>query len=282
MAAHGLLRTAAERHRYVSWALPDLIGYAFPTARGADLDLLVDVLGWFTAIDDHFDGPPGRSPTAAAAIVTPLIIHTATPQTMVSNDSDGFVDLSGAWRDLWRRQSHNAPQPWRARAAKDWESCLRTFVEEATHRHDHTVPTVAEAVLLRRHASCLYPFMNLLERVTGTELPDDDAFEHLRATTADVAAYLNDLYSLEREEGQGEIHNMVLILRRRHNLGRDEAIRAVRGRVHRLLRERDQLAGHLARAHPAAHRYLEGMRAIVDGVHLWTSGTRRYQAHGEG
>jgi hypothetical protein len=154
---------------------------------------------------------------------------------------------------------------------------------ETEHRHHHTSPTLQEAVLLRRHASCLYPFMNLLERVGGTEIPPaltgDEAYRRLRANTADVATYVNDLYSLEREERQGEMHNMVLVLERLKGLDRDEAIREVGSLIYQLLDECAVLTGRISRSHPATRRYLQGMRALVDGVSLWTSTTLRYEDH---
>lgn len=302
MTSYGLLRSEKEQIRYDAWALPDLIGYSFPVARGTDVNLLVDILGWFTVIDDLFDGPTGRSPDAAAAVVTPLV------DTMWSDDAgptatdrasgligtlrdlwhrqtfaapgDRASGLIRAWQDLWHRQTFAASADWRLRAAQDWEACLETFLKETGHRYYRTAPTLGEGVLLRRHASCLYPFMNMLERVTGYPIPvaliGDSTHERLRASTADVATYVNDLYSLEREERQGQGHNMVLILQRLHGLSRSEAIEEVSARVYELIEECDRLNAQLAQLYPTAHQYLRGMRTLIDGVYLWTSTSRRY------
>lgn len=274
---YGLPADERDRARYDSWALPDLIGYAFPEAHGADLDLLVDILVWYTVFDDHFDGAVGRSPYAAQAVVAPLlaVMGSGLEDLAVVRGEKG---LSGAWRDLWRRQVRGASPAWCVRAAADWRSCLQTVVRESAHRHHGTFPGLEEAVRLRRDASCLYPFMNMLERVVGMPgaLVADPAHRRLRAHTADVATYINDLYSLEREERQGDIHNMVLVVQRLHRTSRDEAIERVGARVHELLDECRRLSGQIAAAHPAADPYLRGLRGLVDGVYQWTSTTRRY------
>lgn len=277
LTGHGLLPSQALHERYDAWALPDLIGFAFPDAAGADLDLLVDILGWYTMFDDHFDGPAGRAPAHAQAVLGPLLAvmgfqrdeHTATP---------GHQPLTSAWQDLWRRQECDAPPPWRARAAADWRACLQTVLAESAHRHRGTLPSLAEAVRLRRHGSCLYPFMNMLTRTV--ELPcalaADPAHRRLRAHTADAATSINDLYSLEREERMGEVHNMVLIVQRLRRADREEAIAAVAARVHELLQDSARLADRLAAAHPAARPYLSSLRTLVEGAYRWSATTSRY------
>ncbi|MET8544979.1 terpene synthase family protein, partial [Kitasatospora sp. NPDC004799] len=276
----GLL-TPAELPRYRAYALHELIGHAYPHARGAELDLLLDVLGWFTILDDRFDGPPGRHPDEAHALVDPLVAvldgaHDGSP-------SESRLLLS--WRELWQRQSASMSPEWRARAAREWRSCLATFPAEADHRARGTVPALGldltDTMLLRRHGSCLYPFMNILERVHGADAPAalhaEPALHRLRANTADAATLINDLYSLRREERQaGPAFNTVLTLQRTHGCTRLRAVHAVRARVARLRQESEELRRELLRRHPAGRWYLDGTRELVAGVQTWTSTSRRY------
>ncbi|MFD8706300.1 cytochrome P450 [Kitasatospora sp. NPDC059648] len=279
---HGLL-APAELPGYRAYALHELIGHAFPRARGTELDLLVDVLGWFTVLDDRFDGPPGRRPAEAHALVDPLIsaldgdVRPATPDDR----------LLTAWRELWQRQSESASPAWRARAAGEWRACLATFPAEAEHRARGTVPSLglADTMRLRRHGSCLYPFMNILERVHGADAPAalhaEPALHRLRANTADAATLINDLYSLEREERQtAAAFNTVLTLQRIRGCTRSRAVRAVRARVVRLRQENEELRRDLGRRHPAGRWYLDGTRELVAGVQAWTSTSDRYLVPG--
>ncbi|MEU8510480.1 cytochrome P450 [Kitasatospora sp. NPDC048722] len=273
----GLL-TRAELPRYQAYTLPELIGHAYPRARGADLDLLIDVLGWFTILDDSFDGSPGRRPAEARAIVDPLIAVLDGTAPAVGDDP-----LTAAWHELWHRQTESASPAWRARAAREWQACLATFPAEAVHRAHGTVPRLglAETMRLRRHGSCLYPFMNILERVHGADAPAalhaEPVLHRLRAHTADAATLINDLYSLRREERQGAAaFNTVLTLQRLRGCTRTRAVGAVRARVAQLRNESALLRRELLRRHPESDWYLDGTRELVEGVQAWTSTSRRY------
>ncbi|MFG3054891.1 cytochrome P450 [Kitasatospora sp. NPDC048239] len=288
---HDLL-TAAELPRYQAYALPKLIGHAYPRARGAELDLLVDVLGWFTILDDRFDGPPGHRPAQARAIVDPLLAvldrqapHSPTVPRALPAQAPPAPGLLDAWQELWHRQAEPMSPAWRARATREWRACLETFLTESTHRAEGTTPGLAETMRLRRHASCLYPFMNILERVHGGDAPArlhaEPALHRLRAHTADAATLINDLYSLEREELQpATAFNTVLTVQRVRGCTRRQAARTVRDQIARLREESGTLRRRLLLDHPAGQWYLDGTRELVDGVLAWTSTTNRYLSAG--
>ncbi|MEV6978612.1 terpene synthase family protein, partial [Kitasatospora sp. NPDC093806] len=268
----------ADLPRYHTYALPELIGHSYPRTRGAELDLLVDLLGWFTILDDRFDGPPGRHPAEARAIVEPLLAVVAGRPVP---SGPPHPQLLSAWEELWQRQSTPMPPGWRRRAAAEWRSCLETFLTEAAHRAARTTPDLAETVRLRRHASCLYPFMCILERAHGSEAPAglhaEPALHRLRANTADAATLINDLYSADREERQSAAaFNTVLALQRVRGCTRSRAAHAVEARIARLTAESETLRRRLLRRHPAGHWYLDGTRELVEGVYTWTSTSRRY------
>ncbi|WP_316525846.1 cytochrome P450 [Kitasatospora brasiliensis] len=277
---HGLL-TPAELPRYRAYALHELIGRAFPRVGGTELDLLVDVLGWFTILDDRFDESPGRHPAEARALVDPLVAVLDGARGASPSD-DRLLD---SWRELWNRQTASMSPEWRARAAREWRACLATFPAEADHRARGAVPArglgLTDTMRLRRHGSCLYPFMNIMERVHGADAPAalhaEPALHRLRANTADAATLINDLYSLEREERQsGAAFNTVLTVQRSRGCTRGRAVHAVRAQVVRLRQESEELRRELLRRHPAGRWYLDGTRELVAGVHAWSSTSDRY------
>ncbi|MFB7663196.1 terpene synthase family protein [Kitasatospora sp. NPDC056138] len=305
VVARGLL-PPQDVPRYQVFALHELIGHSYPRARGAELDLLLDILGWFTILDDRFDGPTGHRPAEAHALIDPLLavlpgprsdltapdtapdlpalgLPAAAPVTAAPDTAPDSA-LIAAWQDLWYRQAGPMTDSWRRRAAAEWRVCLTTFVTETRHRARGTLPDLSGTALLRRHASCLYPFMNMLERVHGAGAPAqlhaEPSLHRLRAQTADAATLINDLFSLEREERQSAAQfNMVMALQRTRGYRRDEAIAAVRTRVRRLQDDSDALRRQLVRRHPAGHWYLHGTRELVDGVYAWTSTSHRYHGH---
>ncbi|MFJ9950958.1 cytochrome P450 [Kitasatospora sp. NPDC091207] len=284
---HGLL-TPADLPRYQAYALPQLIDHAYPRAHGAELDLLIDVLGWFTILDDRFDGPPGRHPDRARSLVDPLLgVLTGAGPALAPAPAAAPEGgrLLHAWRELWLRQNEGMSPAWHARGAAEWRACLDTFLTESAHRSRGTAPGLPGTMRLRRHASCLYPFMNILERVHGADAPArlhaEPELHRLRAHTADAATLINDLYSLEREERQPTVaFNTVLTLQRVRGCTRRQAVLSVRARVARLREESEALRRHLLRRHPSGHWYLDGTRELVDGVYAWTSTSHRYLSDG--
>ncbi|WP_395292771.1 cytochrome P450 [Kitasatospora hibisci] len=279
MLGHGLV-TPADLPRYHANTLPELIGHAYPRARGAELELLIDVLGWFTLLDDRFDGPPGRRPAEARSLIEPLLAVPTGDRAPSAAPDD--PPLLRSWQELWQRQCARMSPAWRERSAVEWRACLETFLAESQHRAARTTPDLPETVRLRRHASCLYPFMNILERVEGAEAPArlhaDPGLHTLRAHTADAATLINDLHSLEREERQPvAAFNTVLTLQRVRGCTRRAAIRAVRARIARLREESTELRHRLRSRHPAGHWYLDGTRELVDGVQVWAGTSRRYR-----
>ncbi|MGW4645485.1 terpene synthase family protein [Kitasatospora sp. NPDC004289] len=281
---HGLIR-GHGLERYRAYGLPELIDLSYPGAPVRERRLLLDVLGWFTLLDDHFDGPIGHHPPSAGEFTGRLIAVTRAagrPRVPLLPPADRGDALLGAWTELWYRQCLGRSRRWRRRAARDWADCLRTFVTETEHRSRGTLPGGLPAVLMRRHASCLYPFMNLLERVADRELPRGLClradWRRLRAQTADAATLINDLFSLEREERQGNGFNTVTLLRREFGLSRETARRVVADRTAGLRAESELLRSGLVLRHPGARWYLEGTRQLVDGVYAWTSASRRYRS----
>ncbi|HEX7305584.1 terpene synthase family protein [Lentzea sp.] len=273
---HHELLEAEEISGYQDFDLPFLISAAYPEASAEHHALLIDVLGWYTVVDDHFDGPAGRSAAAAKRTVSDLCSILRAPNA-APHPGNGMV---GAWQDLWLRQRAVTTDLWQKRAAVEWEDCLGTFVTEAEHREAGRLPHLAEAVRLRRHASCLYPFMNMLEPVHGIELPEyivnDPLLQRVRALTADASALLNDLCSLEREERQGLAFNLVAVLREEHGISRREAVTRAREDLDEIEASCDELRHEFAGVHPGFSWYSDGTRRLVEGVRGWLGVTGRY------
>jgi hypothetical protein len=259
---------------YWSRDLDKWIVYSYPYAHGPQRALLLDQLGWFTVLDDLFDGPLGRDLPRAQDLLDRLVCVTR-------GGGDAAPGPVGAWADIWARVTDGMSTGWRDRFAADWTSCLDTFRAETRHRCAGTMPTVREAVPLRRHASAFFPAMNMLERLRRAELPDHvhaaPGFRLLRAGVADIGTLMNDVFSLPREENQDAPFNTVVLLCRERGHTRAEALAAVRADIDRLRRECVRLRDALGRQFPECQWYLRGTAQIVNGVYRWSRTTGRYR-----
>ncbi|MER6916175.1 hypothetical protein ABT354_31270 [Streptomyces sp. NPDC000594] len=282
LARYGLV-APADTDQYRGYALPRLIELAYPGVPETELELLTDLLGWYTVLDDHFDGPAGRDLRVARTLFRRFedIVNGFGGGRWFAMPPAPWADsVSAAWADLCRRQAQGRSAVWNRRSARDWRDCLYTFVAETVHRSRGSGPSVVEALMLRRHASCLYPFLNLLERALDTEAPSGlrthGPWHRLRTHTAEAAGLINDLFSLAREERRGSVFNTVLVLQREHGVTRERALEIVAERVRELRRECVLLREECAAAYPECRGYLEATRHLVDAVETWARSSGRY------
>ncbi|WP_052849460.1 terpene synthase family protein [Streptomyces avicenniae] len=291
--AHGLVAGEAALGRYRDWRLTDLASYAYPDATGDDLDLVTDAVCLGFPLDDQFDGPLGRDPEAAARFAAGLaVIPTQPPGTPPALDAP----VARAYADVWRRSALGMSAAWRTRAAGNLARFFRSYVQETLNRA-RGVPLGEKAyVALRRHAVGTAPCFDLIERAGHFEVPAE-AYESremrlLTRCAGDVVFLCNDVHSLEREEAQGDPHNLVLIRQRARGCSRARALEDVTG----LVRDRVELFMTLAARLPrlaagqwrldrhgraAVARQLDGLRSWMAGNQRWGSVTARY-AGGDG
>ncbi|GLF98940.1 terpene synthase family protein [Streptomyces yaizuensis] len=283
LARYGLVPDA-DAELYRSYALPALIELAYPGAPEAELDLLTDILGWYTILDDHFDGPAGRDLRVARTLFRRFedIVngHGSGGRWFAMPPAPWANGISAAWTDLCLRQSQGRGLVWNRRSARDWRDCLYTFVAETVHRSRGSVPSVVEVLMLRRHGSAVFPFLDLLERVRDAEAPSDlrvhGQWHRLRMYTAEAIALINDLFSLAREERRKSVFNTVLVLQEEHGVTRERAVEIVAERVRLLRQECEVLRTALVAEFPQCREYLESTRTLVEAVETWTRTTGRY------
>ncbi|MEV7289804.1 hypothetical protein AB0O01_35525 [Streptomyces sp. NPDC093252] len=184
----------------------------YPDATGADLDLGVDLMSWFFAFDDLFDGPSGTDPAGAQALVC------STMEVLRRPARRSAVPVVRAFSDLWRRSGEGMSSSWRHRAAGHWRAYLQGYVTEAVHRHRDVMLTVEEHLRLRRETIGVLPTVDLAERIGRFEVPGpihaSSWAAEMLAIAAEVDTIHNDLCSAEKEEARGGIHNLLVILER--------------------------------------------------------------------
>ena len=286
---HGLVVGEAALRRYQGWQVTDLAAYAYPEAAGGDLDLVTDAVCIGFPLDDLFDGPLGRQPERVAQLVTELAaIPYRAPGTPPALDAP----IARAYADVWRRSVVGMSPAWRARAAANLGRFFRAYVREARNRAQGVVLDEEAYVRLRRQAVGTAPCFDLIERAGHFEVPAGVFWSHevrlLTRCAGDVVFLCNDVHSAEREEAQGDPHNLVLIRQRARGCPRDEAVRQVtrlatsRARVFAALAARlPELCERLgvdARGQADVDRYVAGLRNWMVGNQRWGVVTPRYGA----
>jgi pentalenene synthase len=280
----GLLDTAAARRRHAAARYAELAARFQPHASGVALDLCVDQMSWYFIFDDYFDGP-GSAPGSAREQVA------ATAAVLDHPPGPDAAPMVLAFADLWRRSREGMSPSWRARAARHWRAYLDGYVVEADNRARGRRFHVPDYLRLRALTIGGQPVLDLVERIGRFEVPSR-AFTsaHLtttRRTILELITIQNDIWSLEKEEAIGDLHNIVLILERERECTRSRAVDLAAD----LIRQRSEDYLALERALPdlyaalgldraervALERYAtDGMRNLARGNYDWSERTGRY------
>ncbi|MEU8828367.1 isoafricanol synthase [Streptomyces sp. NPDC048636] len=288
-----------------------LTGLFYPGARGADLDLGNDLVGWYFVFDDQFDGELGHRPETVARLVADVVRITEEPlnapgaplaREACGNDGGGGYDgpggpLLASFRDLWRRINSGRSPVWRARFRHHWLEYVHSYHREALERTGSGggMPRSVDAVLaLRRHSIGVQPCLDLNEPFGGYTLPDalhgGRPLAAMREATDDVVVFTNDIASLDKELAAGDVHNSVIVRRERAGGDLEDAVRHIAGLANARYRWFEKTAARLprmlSRAGVAApvrrdvESYVDGMRNVMCGNLGWSLRTARYDERG--
>ncbi|MER7708131.1 hypothetical protein ABTX81_35235 [Kitasatospora sp. NPDC097605] len=291
----GLLEPTEKALRYfLGLRFADVATGFAPDARGADLDVMTDLITWTAVCDDFFDGRAGDDPDLAARTVAALteVTRGGRPTTPATALPAALRPLAAATADLWNRSAAPMSEHWRARAGHGWRRFLRSFLAEAETRRQGRVPGLTAYLALRRETMAMYVYLDGVERADRFELPArllaDRYLRRMAELQIDILAHCNDVHSVEHEEARGDTHNLVLVLERRRGGPRAEVIREIQQRV-RLLSE-EFLAGAAGLdAHGTRlgctpteradlRRYIAAMARQLRVTYDWSLATVRYAA----
>ncbi|WP_232666419.1 terpene synthase family protein [Pseudonocardia sp. TRM90224] len=288
MSGRGLLSWPDGVREYCSWRGPELGARWFPSARRPDLQLGMDVFGWLMVLDDSFDSLD-LTPDDARRTVAQLEAVVHRPPGVTPPDGPAVVT---AFADLWDRECVSMSPQWRRRAVVNWEEYFVCFVAETTNRFTSAELDIEEYLVLRDKSGIMYPLLDAIERIEGCELPDTvlaaEPVRQMRAACVWLCNIIQDVLSFEREQANGDLHNLVLVVEQQFGYGRQRAIDEIRNmidehvqqflaaeaRVPALLAElelAEELAEHL-------RTYVTTMRLQIRATDEWCRTSSRYSA----
>ncbi|GAB2661958.1 terpene synthase family protein [Nocardia goodfellowii] len=288
LRSYGLLSNTVDADNFLAFRLADAAATCWPDARGADLCVATDFSGWTRIADDMFIAQPA----AALYSVTEVerLLETALGNEPLVSENHCPTPMTSSFADLWTRLTDGMSPTWQRRIA---DALLRFFAAcrtEVDNRRRERVPTVADYRRLRRDSVFTDALFALTERTSHLEAPAilfaNPRFLALRDAGTDLAAFINDLYSLDIEESQGDCHNLALVLQHELDCSRDDAIARVQHEITALTRDFLALEAGLpalyrslnlsAPQQKAASHYVDGIRNIVATTRDWSSTSSCY------
>jgi len=281
----GLVHGDSARERFEQADFGAFVGMVYPTADAEGLDLVADWFVWLFLVDDQLDdGHLGRSPERVRDVV-------ALMRSVIEGRGTGGVpdeELPSAvvaLVDLWDRTTPRAAAHWRTRFGWHLTKYLTTTTTwEAGNRATGAVPSEESYISHRRHTGAIHVCMDLIEIVAGIEAPEsihnDARFITALEASCNVVCWANDVYSYEKEQVLGEIHNLVHLVRHHRGHGKQQALEHVCAETDRETRRFLAAEAELLSAYPQLSGvllpYLDGMRSWMRGNLDWSRETPRY------
>lgn len=283
---HGLIKSDASEERYLLDKIPELASMLYPQTDAPGTLLAADLIGWMAFFDD-FCSRSAYTPGGVASLCDEFIALTGT-----NPDRTPRSPLAGAWFDVWERECSGKTLTWQRNALEHWRTFMRAYKEEAIEREGGGVPGLKRYMRLRRTTVGRSVYADLIEAAGGFEIPahavESPQLQEMIDIWSDVVGYVNDAYSLEREQAQGEVHNVILVLRAEHQCSLEEAVKLtcqiVDTRLFRFKELDDGFCETGSRLNLDAlqwenvERYIDGLRSLMRGNYDWSRITGRYTA----
>lgn len=255
------------------------------------------------AAHTYADGSEARVLLGAKLITWLFLFDDAYGEGGRSRDLRGLMGTLASYETTWRsgRPPHDATPFHRALldlrdeaialgADDGWllrfgDSLARYFDGcqlEFTHRQAGTVPSVADYRRLRAWSIGTYPVFDLIDLDGAPRLALEDAHHpalvRLRERAALLCAWVNDVYSYEKERDSADPLNLVAVLRTDYGLSETDAYLAAaevfNADLETFEAEVDQLGSELRG--PAVVAFVDGLRQWIHGNFTWTALCRRY------
>jgi hypothetical protein len=267
---------------------PGFYGRIAPHAATHRLQLAVD---WCTVMfhfdDVHCDeGPPTRRLGLFTDVATRIARVLESPGTPLDGPRDSLL---APVHDLARRAGRWATPTQQRRCVDAHRAWFLAVLWEIGHRAAGSTPALTDYAHLRQHTAAGAATLSWAEIIDGEEIPDRElsapavrALTELAFTTAafddDLFSYGKELWIARTEGTPPPGLSLVEILRREHQLSRQDAIgRAVElcdRLTHRFLELRDHV---LPRASTPLRAYLDHLAHLLPGNLDWGLRADRYR-----
>ncbi|KAF8811256.1 terpenoid synthase [Phlegmacium glaucopus] len=264
----------------------ELAAYCYPTAPPERLRVVSDVMNYFFYLDNISDGMMTRETDVLADVVmNALWFPDKYMPTNGAGKEQPTVELipGKLARDFWGRCIPDCGPGAQARFKEALELCFEALNMEIRARNQGIVPDLGTFLGIRRHTSGCNPCLALIEYTLDIDLPDF-VFDHpviqaLNQATNNFATWSNDIFSYNKEQAQGDTHNMIYILMKYHGHDLQSAVDHVGGLCMQSVDTfyaNKELPSWSPEIDDMVARYVRGLQDWVVGTLHWSFQTHRY------
>ncbi|WP_394849567.1 hypothetical protein LZC95_19220 [Pendulispora brunnea] len=285
----GLVRKKASEQRFIRADFAGFASITYPDAGEGGVYLIADWFAWLFLVDDELDdGVFGRDLDHVKRVMGAILATlraTDDPSQAPSASGDPQPAAITSLADLWQRTIPQSSPAWRRRFIQHVSECFAAASWEARNRVQKIVPSEREYIDKRRHTGAIYVCMDLIEIVENIELPsevwENPVFQRALDAACNVVCWTNDVYSLEKERGLGEYHNLVYLVEHARGLTTRRALaevwKLIDAEVQSYLADERTVMASFPQHEAVLARYAAGMRSWMRGNYDWSKKTYRYR-----
>lgn len=274
---HGLLHTESQRRKLERSSVAWLEAAVFHDASPDVLQLASDWTTLFCLLDDHVEAQR-LGPLELSAYLKRL------QRVMVDGSSTRPRGVVGAFDDLRTRMAVLGGGVWTERFTQLLGELFVAYLWEETNRWASMRPDV-ETYRRMRTITIGLRLQFLFGELSGARLPEvaavREAMRPLEDATSRAVAWANDLFTYEKEQRHGELHNLVLIMMHHMGLSAEGAVQHAANMHDDEVRRLLELEATLREPVRSQSRgYVAMLKAWVRGHLDWATQTGRYRQRG--
>ncbi|MCH9686680.1 MAG: hypothetical protein K0V04_34930 [Deltaproteobacteria bacterium] len=278
----GLLTDDRTAKRYHAVSVGRLAAMTHPEASPEILALISQVMAWIFVQDDIYDTAPAheqRPELLEAKFARYLhVLRTRRAPADAGPTTRALVDLA-------RRLHARGSERWYAHFIETMRRFwIDGIVVETYYRARGISPDPASYMAMREQTVGVYICLDLVELASGCELTEelraDPILRRMTWLTSRIIAYVNDVFSYEKEREAGDMNNFLQVTLRYESYDLAEVVDHVVRTHDRELDQFCQLDGttrdHGPWARRIVERYVEGCRSWMTGALAWQQVAGRY------
>lgn len=290
----GILRAAPTTEYYETSRLGHLVAQVYPDARPDRLMVLAEWYGTWTVFDDQLEKLADSRPPESLAAVTEAMLSWlpfSGPAPGLGDPGQATVPFAAGFGIAWTGIRAVMSAHWRRRFLGHTRDYLDGCRWEAANRRRRVVPGLDEYVTHRRRFGGIQMAMDLAEYGRGYELTPtlhaSPLVQELLDVLGDIALWGNDVISVAVDHEEGNVSNLVFVLRRERGGTVAAAVEAASAMVRSRLERLDAIEAALpawAETHGVGARqqrhlgyHLAGVRSWISGNIAWSRSNSRYR-----
>jgi hypothetical protein len=250
------------------------IGYCHPKGDYKFVKLVALFATWLFLYDDEIERKTDE--VAALHERTLCILRGEEP---VEQDTALTKGLSYIVKKIYKLAPSNL---WKERFINENASYCRSTLKEVKNRQAKRVPTLEEYLKERPEFSGTKVMHVLIELVEHMTIPDEifksEYIRKFMLLAANAVNWENDFLSSEREFLQGDVHNLIIVLKHKNGYSLEQAFEE----AHEMFDENMRLLSQLVEEAPnhswGVQRFVNGVVQWLAGHHFWAKESKRYES----